>query len=135
VKRRWAAGLLAIVVIVGGALAYRTLTRNSYPGVDELVTDLRQNGVECRDLTVSPATQSEDFGGEFGFCFISDRTVNIHVYDDAERVEGHIEGNVSVRGDDPNYFTSLVHGSNWVVDSYSEQTSRMVQEAIGGEIV
>jgi hypothetical protein len=49
-------------------------------------------------------------------------------------VDGHVANNVSAGGENPNYFTSLVRGSNWVVDTYSEKTSQIVQEAIGGTI-
>lgn len=135
-NRSQAAGALALVVsITAGAYAYQDRPqKDAYTDVEELVADLERNGVECQDLTVSPPEQSQQVGAEFGFCLIGTKNVNIHVYEQADRVEGHVEGNVSVRGDHPNYFTSLVRGSNWVVDTYSEETSERVQEAIGGTI-
>ena len=134
-NKRWVLGL-ASVLIVGAVAAYLTLrpAPDAYSGVRPLVNDLEQAGVDCSELTVSPPEQAEDFGAEFGFCFINNDTVNIHVYEDAARVDEHVEGNISVRGDDPNYFTSLVRGSNWVVDTYSEETSREIRDAIGGRI-
>lgn len=129
------AGIIVIVILVAAAyFLFLRIPGQTYRDVDELVSDLRQNGVECRDLTVSPPEQSEHLGAEFGFCYIGERNVNIHVYEDADRVAEHVESNVSVRGDNPNYFTSLVRGPNWVVDTYSEATSQRVQKAIGGRI-
>ena len=125
--------IVCLAVAAGYLFSLRT-PGETYSDVDELVADLRRNGVQCRDLVVSPPEQTENLGGEFGFCYIGERNVNIHVYEDPDRVAGHVEGNVSVRGDNPNYFTSLVRGSNWVVDTYSEETSESVQNAIGGVI-
>ena len=135
-RKTWIISLIFLVALVAAATAW-LLTRppeGAYADVGELVEDLEANGVECRDLTVSTKEQTEDLGGEFGFCFVGKKNVNIHVYEDEERVESHVAGNISVRGDNPNYFTSLVRGSNWVVDTYSEKTSRKVQAAIGGTI-
>ena len=136
IKRRVVAGLTVAALVVGaGGFAYLNRSpEDAYTDVDELVADLESNGVECKDLIVSPPDQTGAVGGEFGFCYIGPRNVNIHVYDDPERVPGHVASNKSVRGDDPNYFTSTVYGSNWVVDTYSVRTSRAVQEAIGGAV-
>ena len=135
-RKQWAP--IVLIPLLGLAVAAGFLQNRSaadpYSGVRELVSDLEAGGVQCRDLTVSPPEQAEELGGEFGFCFIGKRNVNIHVYNDQDRVAEHADGNISVRGDNPNYFTSLVRGSNWVVDTYSETTSRLVQEVIGGTI-
>lgn len=127
--------VVAALAIAAGVFTYVGWSPVSeYTDVNALVEDLERNGVECRDLTVSPPDQTEAVGGEFGFCFIGERNVNIHVYEDPDRVGPHVSGNIAVRGDSRTYFTSLVRGSNWVVDTYSEKESQMVKEAIGGTI-
>ncbi len=145
-RRVWISVAAAVVVVAAaGAFVFLDPFGADSPGVEaptprytrvrQLVADLRQNGVDCTRLKLSTPEQTEEVGAQFGFCYIRNETVNIHVYEDPERVPQHVEANVSVRGDNPNYFTSLVHGSNWVVDSYSKTISRIVQEAIGGTIV
>src|SRR5688500_7098763 len=98
-NKKWVLGF-GLAAIVGGLALYLSLrpSAGAYEGVRPLVDDLRKAGVACRDLTVSPPEQTESFGAEFGFCFIDDDTVNIHVYEDPDRVQSHVESNISVRG-------------------------------------
>jgi len=133
---RWLVAAILVVALAGGGFLF--FLRNSGAGqfadVNELVTALQSAGVSCENLTVSTPDQTEKLGGEFGFCRIGPKSVNIHVYEDPDKVQPHFNSNVSVRGQHRNYFTSLVYGDNWVVDTYSARTSRMIQAAIGGTI-
>jgi len=107
---------------------------DTYSGVRDLARALRRGGIRCDGLNVSSRSATKIVGGQFGFCTIDGGNVNIHVYDDPAHVSEHVENNVSVRGTDPNYFTSLVAGSNWVVDTYSLETAEKIQEILGGQI-
>jgi membrane-bound ClpP family serine protease len=123
------------ILIAGGVLLLSSRTTEGFQSVPELVEALETGGIACTDLQTSDIELAEDLGGQFGSCTINDETVNIHVYFvDPDRVAGHIKNNVSVRGQSPTYFTSLVAGSNWVVDSYAVATSKEVQAVLGGEI-
>lgn len=126
---------VALALAVVGAIAY-FLFRSSGPefgNVAELVSALEERGIECEDLSVSAPNPTPGIV-DFGSCSIDGETVNLHVYENEDPVAEHIRDNVSVRGQNPNYFTSLVAGSNWVVDTYSEETSQQIEAAIGGDI-
>lgn len=135
--RRWALGLaLFLVLLLGGTGAFFFLRDSGgYGSVQQLVGDLEAAGIVCEGLQVSGSAVAEEVGGEFGSCSIDGRTVNISVYYlDPDKVEEHIRNNVSVRGQSPNYFTSLVAGGNWIVDTYSSATAEKVKKALGGTI-
>ncbi len=137
---RWhlAAGAVAVAVVAVGVYLWSASSSGSsgeFQNVRQVVDALEAGGVPCEDLQTSDIDLAEQVGGQFGSCSIDGGTVNIHVYFlDPDRVAEHIRGNVSVRGQSPTYFTSLVAGSNWVVDSYSDATSEQVQAVLGGEI-
>ena len=147
--RYWiAGGLVLVLVIVGvwwfvsargedvvGSGRFESVEDSTYGGVEEIVAELEAGGLACEDLNVSNEAQTEEVGAEFGNCTVGSDTVNIHVYDDPSEVLRHIEGNFSVRKEkNPNYFTSGVYGTNWVVDTYSVQTSIRAKQALGGTI-
>jgi hypothetical protein len=128
---------VVIIAVLAAALAAFLVTREQgagYDSADQLVSDLEAGGVRCVDPSLSDIEQMDDIGVHFGACTIDGQTVNINVYRDPERVREHITNNVSVRGQSANYFTSLVAGPNWVVDTYSEDTAAKVKEALGGTI-
>lgn len=129
--------LLAAVVIVAVGAAYYFLgsaSDNQFSDVRALVAALESEDIACDELSVSAPDPTPDIV-DFGSCQMDGQTVNIHVYKSSEALEEHIEGNVEAREiGDPNYFTSLVAGSNWVVDAYSDETTQRIQEALGGQI-
>ncbi len=132
--KRPAVVLIAAVVIAGLAVAWFIFRpRNEIPNVRELAARMEDAGIACEDLNVSAPDPTPEIV-DFGSCQIDGKTVNLHVYKSSAAVDEHIEGNVAVRGQNPNYFTSLVAGSNWVVDTYSKETTRRIQAALGGEI-
>jgi hypothetical protein len=130
--------LLAGAVIVFAAAAayylFGTGPEREFTDVRAVVAALQAEGISCEDLNVSAPDPTPDIV-DFGSCQMDGKTVNLHVYRNAEALERHIEGNVAAREiDNPNYFTSLVAGDTWVIDTYSDETSRRIQEALGGEI-
>ena len=127
------AGAVAFLILAGAAFFFLRPQEPEYRNVDQLVRELRSHGIACGDLQVSAPNPTPELA-DFGACTIDGDTVSFHVYRDVDAVEGHIRGNLAVQGDNPNYFTSLVAGRGWVIDTYSDETSRRIQEAIGGEI-
>lgn len=123
--------LLALVLVT--FLVIRSSSEDGYKDVRALIGALEAGGMQCRQPNLSPPDPAPELV-DFGSCQIDGKTVNLSVYKDGDALDRHIESNISVRGDDPNYFTSLVHGSNWIVDTYSEETSRDIQGILGGEI-
>lgn len=135
-KTRAALVVAVFVAVVTGAVYYflGLPGDREFSNVRDLVATLKREGISCSDLSVSAPDPTPDIV-DFGSCQMDGQTVNLHVYKNRQALEGHIGGNVTAREiDNPNYFTSLVAGSNWVVDTYSEATSRRIQEAIGGEL-
>ena len=136
-RSRWLLAGAVVVVAAIAVVAVLLLTsgESEFDSVSDLAQVLEENNIRCEGLTVSPPEQTEGFGGEFGYCFIDQDTVNITVYEDPERVETHVELNVKARTNSPeneNVFTHGVSGGNWVVDTYSRKTAEKVQEALGG---
>ncbi len=126
--------VVAAAVIVAAAAYVVLRPRNQFANVRALVSALESEGIECEELNVSAPDPTPDIV-DFGSCQMNGKTVNLHVYKSGDAVARHIEGNVSAREiGNPNYFTSLVAGDNWVVDSYSEETTEQIRRAIGGEI-
>jgi len=123
--------------LVAALAAYYFLgsaSENGFSDVRAVVSALESEGIACEQLNVSAPDPTPDIV-DFGSCQVDGRTVNLHVYKNSEALEEHIDGNVKAREiGNPNYFTSLVAGSNWVVDTYSEETSGLIQEALGGEL-
>jgi hypothetical protein len=113
---------------------FGTGSKQEFADVRALVAALQAEDVSCEDLNVSAPNPTPDLV-DFGSCQMDEKTVNLHVYRNPEALEGHIEGNVAAREiNNPNYFTSLVAGSNWVIDTYSGKTAEKIQQAVGGEI-
>ncbi|MDP9067854.1 MAG: hypothetical protein M3N53_05845 [Actinomycetota bacterium] len=127
-----AAGVV-VLAAVAAVLIFRPDGRE-FSDVRALVEAMQGAGIECENLNVSipdPTPEIVDFGS----CQVDGQTVNLHVYKSSDSVEEHIEGNVSARSlNNPNYFDFLVAGDTWVVDTYSEETAKEIQAAIGGEI-
>lgn len=125
----------AAVIALAGIYYYFSLSspQSKFADVRALVTALEGEGIPCDQLNVSAPDPTPDLV-DFGSCRMYGKTVNLHVYRNREALEAHIEGNLAAQGKNPNYFTSLVAGYNWVIDSYSDATSRRIQNAIGGVI-
>lgn len=146
----WVSAVLAAILLVSLTMWVVSLRQNddvvpegrfdpvagsSYSGVREIFDKMRAAKIPCDGLSVSGEEQTEEVGAEFGFCQVGAQTVNIHVYEDPQEVLRHVNGNFSVRDEDnPNYFTSGVYGTNWVVDTYSVATSLDVRQALGGRL-
>jgi hypothetical protein len=126
-------GLVLVVAMLGAAALFATRVESGYEDTTALVAELEAAGIVCKKMILSPPEPTPELV-DFGACQIDGATVNIHVYENGDPVGDHIESNLSARGDDPNYFTSLVAGSNWVVDTYSLETTKKIQEVLGGEI-
>jgi hypothetical protein len=123
-----------VVAIAGVAFLFLRDQSPEYANVRELVAALEVRDIECEQLNVSAPNPTPDIV-DFGSCQMDGKTVNLHVYKSDDAVAEHVEGNVKARElGNPNYFTSLVTGSTWVIDTYSEDTARKIQQAIGGEI-
>ena len=125
--------VIALLVVAAAAYFFLRPQAAAYSDVRALVRAIESEGVSCKDLQVSAPDPTPDIV-DFGSCTMDGKTVNLHVYNNDDALQEHIEGNLAAEGKNPNYFTSLVAGSNWVVDTYSDETSRRIQKAIGGEI-
>ena len=135
----WVIAGVALLALAAAAI-YLFFIRgraSEFGSVKEVVAALNENGIRCTGTKVSPEEQAEVVGAEFGFCLIEGSTVNIHVYENPDRIEQHVALNVSARKEDPdnkNLFRSGVRGPNWVIDTYSRKISKDIQAALGGRI-
>ena len=128
------AGVVLVLLALVGGFSILQQPDYEHENVRELVAALEDAGIECRDLNVSPPDPAEDVV-DFGSCRIDGRTVNLNVYTSEGGVARHVRGNVEARSRNvENYFTTLVAGENWVIDAYSEKTTRKIQDALGGSI-
>ena len=136
-----------VVVVIGAGLLLRSdqpdggsvtpepvpSEAGEYANVRDLIAAIRSEGIECKKVLVSAPNPTEDIV-DFGSCQMDDRAVNLHIYTNDAALQEHINNQLAAQGKNPNYFTSLVAGDLWVVDTYSDKTSSRIQEAIGGEI-
>ncbi len=124
---------VAVAAAIAAFLMFRPSARE-FDNVRALAEAIEGAGIACENLNVSAPDPTPDIV-DFGSCQIDGQTVNLHVYKSSDALEEHIEGNVSARSlNNPNYFDYLVAGDTWVVDTYSEETAKEIQAAIGGEI-
>lgn len=97
-----------------------------YADFDHIVTELRENDVECKDEEVR-----DDTGvSEFGVCFADGGSyqISIYVYRDGSDATSSVEELKEV------WDQEIVVGPNWYVTTGNAELSEQVHEALGGEI-
>ena len=97
-----------------------------YADFDHIVTELRENDVECKDDEVR-----DDTGvSEFGVCFAEGGSyqISIYVYRDGSDATTSVEKLKEV------WDQEIVVGPNWYVTTGNAELSEQVHEALGGEI-
>lgn len=97
-----------------------------YADFDHIVTELRENEVDCKDDEVR-----DDTGvSEFGVCFADGGSyqISIYVFRDGSDATTSVEELKEV------WDQEVVVGPNWYVTTGNLELSEQVQEALGGEI-
>lgn len=97
-----------------------------YAGVDHIVTELRENDVECKDDEI----RDETGVSEFGVCFAGGGSyqISIYVFQDASDATANVEELKKI------WDQEIVVGPNWYITTGDAELSEQVQEAVGGEI-
>lgn len=97
-----------------------------YADVDHIVTELRENDVECKDDEI----RDETGVSEFGVCFAGGGSfqISIYVFRDGSRATSSVDELKKV------WDQEVVVGPNWYVTTGDAELSDKVQEALGGEI-
>ena len=97
-----------------------------YASVDHIVTELRENDVECKDDEIRDETGIS----EFGVCFAGGGSfqISIYVFQDGSDATSSVEELKKV------WDQEIVVGPNWYITTGNAELSEQVHEAVGGEI-
>ena len=97
-----------------------------YADVDHIVTELRENDVECKDDEL----RDETGVSQFGVCFAGGGSfqISIYVFQDGSDATTSVEELKKV------WDQEIVVGPNWYITTGDAGLSKQVQEAVGGEI-